>query len=90
MTVWLWIVLPVFLLGLISAIIIIIVVKTEDKRSMKVQVKQMKKEQQLQEQRKKIFGEEQKIVQKRSITCRYCGYANPEDLVKCQHCGAAL
>ena len=26
----------------------------------------------------------------RHITCRFCGYATPEDMTKCQHCGAAL
>ena len=30
------------------------------------------------------------LPQVRHITCKYCGYATPEDMIKCQHCGASM
>lgn len=95
MSVILWIILPLIGVGGIVAGVIIYVIKTEEKRNLRAQAKQMKKEQDLQEYRKKVMGEQptETIVQPtkiRHITCRYCGYATPEDMAKCQHCGAAI
>ena len=91
----LWIILPLIAMGGLTVGIIIYVIKTEEKRNLRAQAKQMKKEQKLQEYRKKIMGEQptETTIQPtkiRHFTCRYCGYATPEDMAKCQHCGAAL
>ena len=89
------------IIGIVAASILIIIIvwivdnhsknkKLAEKKNEEKETKEFIQHQRELEKIRAMKGTEEQPITKRSITCRYCGYANPEDLIKCQHCGAAL